>query len=333
MPDMDRGATPVIGNLLLVGVVVIVGVTVAVLSLGLIDGFGAPTAEASFSYEQTPVGIEMTPQALDTDVAVLLNGNEVARIPATAAGDPISVPTAPGDRISVVSTDGEQSVLVQRTVDDRSEVGNLIAYYPFENDGPDDRLIDQSGNGNDGQLQGTPTWEAGGLRFDGTGSSGNDYVTVTDLSSPVDVSAFTVAVAYTPETGAEKQELLEHIDGSSNWVLELKSENADEYELAYSVDKAGGSQSGQFRVGPYDAGDRQVAVGTFDGRTYELYVEGQAVGNDSFASEQTISMGDLYIGRDAEGSRDYFNGTISEVRLYYSALDSGEVRAVTNAMS
>jgi flagellin-like protein len=324
--DDARAVTPVIGNILLVAVVVVLAVALVLLSLTFLEETGAPTAEASFDYEQTPAGLRMTPEALGTDVAVKLNGKQVTTFSADSAGESVLLPTAPGDSITVVSQDGDRSVLVNKQVDDRSEVGNFIAYYTFDSDSGD-TLKDRSGNGNDGDIQGNPVWRGSSLDFDGD----DDYVKVRNIDSEVAVSEFTIAVAFEADTGATKQELVEHKSGDDNWLLELKPETQDEYNPVYSVDSAGGYQDGQIFGGPQPTDERQVLVGTFDGNEYELYVDGAQKNNDTYSGD--ISMGDMNIAKDVEFNGDYFDGDIYEIRLYYEAFEQQEVEVVTNAMS
>jgi hypothetical protein len=69
-----RAVAPVIGNLLLVAVVIILGLIVSIVGLGLLEGFGTPTGEAAFEFEQRPAGVEVRPTALGTDVVIELNG-------------------------------------------------------------------------------------------------------------------------------------------------------------------------------------------------------------------------------------------------------------------
>ena len=333
----DRAVTPVVGNVLLVGVAIVIGVVLVTLSLTFLDGVGAPTAEASFEYEQTPVGLRMTATAIGTDVSVQLNGRPVATFDEGSAGKSVLVPTAPGDRLAVVSRDGEQSVLVDRAIDDREEIGNFIAYYTFgAGSGP--TLVDRSGNGNDGALQGDPAWQARSLAFDGAG----DYVAVDDFDTPVDsVDQFTVAVTYRTDDGSQKQELLEHKSADDNWLVELKPcSNAqvpsgtcsagDDYSPVFSVDKAGGNQDEQIFGTGTQAGTRQVLVGTFDGSEHTLYVDGEKASTGDYSGE--ISMGDLTIGKDVEFDGDYLDGEVDEIRLYYTAFDDEEVRVLTTAM-
>lgn len=337
----DRGATPVVGNVLLVAVVIVIGIVLVTLSFSFLEGTGAPSAEAAFEYEQTPVGLQMTATAIGTDVTVQLNDRTVATFEAGNAGTSVLVPTAPGDRITVVSQDGEKSVLVDREIDDRDEIGDFIAYYPFDS-GNETTLFDRSGNDNDGDLRGDlrgdPDWRNGSLAFDGSG----DYVEVGQFNTPVDsVEEFTIAVTYRTENGGEKQELVEHKSNQDNWLLELKPcdnsqvpddrcEGNDEYVPVFSVDQAGGTQNEQIFGGGEQAGTRQTLVGTFNGTGHTLYVDGERARTGEY--EGHISMGELNIGKDVEFDGDYLDGEIYEIRLYYTAFDDQQVRVLTDAM-
>jgi hypothetical protein len=330
-----RGASTVVGVLLLVGVVVIVGGVVALGALTFLDGTGAPQATATFDYEETPVGLRMTPGAISTTVTVQLNGRDVATFEPDSAGQSVLLPTAPGDRITVVSRDRDRSVLVDRTVEGRSEVGDFIAYYRFDGQDGDTTLVDRPGNDNNATFRGdTPdSWTDSSYEFDGS----DDFFEVENLNTPVsNVSEFTIAVAYETNTGAQKQELVEHISGSDNWGAELKPCNTgcsnSEYEPVFFVDRAGGSQTGQIFATKRTENKRHVLVGTYDRSAGEttVYIDGESEATGSFDSE--INMGEFYIGRDAEGTSDYLDGEIYEIRLYYTSFDGEEVEVITNAM-
>ena len=166
-----------------------------VLAAGLVQT-GAPTAEAAFEYEETSVGLEMTPVAIATDVTIQLNGKPVASFGSDSAGESILLPTGPRDTITVISADERRSVLAQKQIEGGSQIGDFIAYYTF--DTRDGELRDRSGNGNDGTAQGDPSRSGSSFIFNGT----PDSVEVTDISSPVDVSEFTIAATYRTDDAA-----------------------------------------------------------------------------------------------------------------------------------
>jgi flagellin-like protein len=330
-----RSASSVLGTVLLVAVVVVIASVTFVGALAVLDGFGTPTAEGSFEFEESPAGLIVRPTALGTDVIVELNGREVEQINSDEAGKPVLVPTAPGNTVTIVSTDGDRTVLVSREIDDRSDIGDFIAYYPFEDSGQ--TLTDRSGNGNDATLNGDEDgWTGDGYEF-----TGDDYFEVTDLNTPVsEVSEFTFAVAYETNTGTKKQELAEHISGDDNWGVEIKqcgpdcdTNTDDTYSPNFFADEAGGSQTGQIFGGEQQTGQSKVIVGTYDGSSTEMYVDGDLKSTGSFESE--ISMGDFYIGTDAEnpGNSDNLDGRIYEIRLYYTAFDDSEIRRITSVMA
>jgi FlaG/FlaF family flagellin (archaellin) len=339
VPTRDqRSVSSVLGTVLLVAVVVIIASVTFVGALAVLDGFGTPTANASFDFEESPAGLVVRPTALGTDVVVELNGRPIDQISSNEAGKPVLVPTAPGDTVTIVSKDGERSVLISREIDDRSEVGDLIAYYPFEDTGQ--TLSDRSGNANDATLTGdTGGWRSGSYEF-----TGDDYFEVADLNTPVsEVSEFTIAVAYRTDAGDSKQELVEHRSGTDNWGVEIKEcgpdysscaqSTPDTYNPNFFADENSGSQNGQIFGGTQQTGQQNVIVGTYNGSSTNMYVDGEFTSTRQFSSE--INMGQFFVGTDAEnaGNSDNLDGRIYEIRLYYTAFDKSEVKRITTVMA
>lgn len=331
-----RAATPLVGNILLVAVALVIAVVLVTLSFSFLDATGTPTAEAEFEYEQTAAGLEMRPVALGTDVHVELNGQRVATFESDSAGQRKLIPTAPGDRLVVVSADGERTVLVEEEIDDRSEIGDFISYYTFDS-GSGDVVDDRSGNGNDGDIEEVggndgPVRAGCGLSFDGD----DDYVDVDDITvEDVDsVDEFTIAVAY-EQTGSQGRvnQLIEHqFSGGEEWFLETSSAgNSESYNPGeYSVDYAVEYPDEVTASGEVSLTTRHVAVGTYDGSNYELYVDGESVGSGTHS--ETVGMGALRIGKDFESDSQYFDGQMCEIRLYYTAFDGDEVERITEVM-
>jgi FlaG/FlaF family flagellin (archaellin) len=329
--DASRGVTSVIGVLLLVAVVVVVGSIVALGAFTFLDATGAPQATADFSYEQTPAGLRMTPEVIGTEVTVQLNGRDVATFDPDQAGQSVLLPTAPGDRITVVSRDEQRSVLVQEEIDERSEIGDFIAYYTFDGEDGDHTLEDQSGNGNDGTLTGDDDgWTGSAFDFDG-----NDYFTVNGMSAETSVDAFTVAIAYRQDgAGSDTvSQLAEHTFSSGGteyeWFIENRYDSGSgTYRTEYTVEYPDGvAETGS----NYNLGERHVVVGTYDGSTYSLYVDGTRM--ESISHSSPVGVGDMRIGRDFESNIQYFDGRIYEIRLYYTAFDDSEVEVISAAMS
>jgi len=322
----QRAAAPVIGNLLLVAVVIVLGLIVSVVGLGLLEGFGTPTGDAAFEFEQRPAGLEVRPIALGTDVVIELNGEPIEAVGADEAGKPVLVPTAPGDELTVLSQDEQSAVFLRERIDDREQLGNFIAYYPF--DGSGSTVDDRSGNGNDGSINGDPVRLESGMRFDG-----NDDINVSAITTDSDVSEFTVVAAY-KQTGAQNDvnQLVEHqYSGGSEWFLETSPNTGEDYSDGYSIDYAVQYPDEVVSSEAVELNERHVVAGTYDGSEYELYVDGEFQGRGTHS--EPVETGALRIARDFESNSQYFNGEIYEIRLYYTAFDEAEIERITAVMS
>jgi hypothetical protein len=65
-------------------------------------------------------------------------------------------------------------------------------------------------------------------------------------------------------------------------------------------------------------------IGTFDGATAKLYIDGAQVASETFTAPPNTNY-PLYIGRYYGGTGYGWNGVIDEVRLYNRALTSTEI--------
>jgi FlaG/FlaF family flagellin (archaellin) len=333
-PDRDRGAMPVVGNILLVAVVVIIAVTVVGLSFAFLEDTGTPTAEASFDFEETPAGLKLVPKVLGTDVTVKLNGQIVETIDADKAGQSVLLPTAPGDTVTVVSTDKERSVLIDEEIDERSEVGDFVAYYTFDQR-EDQTVQDRSGNGNDGGMNGgvSRVGAGSGTALDFNGSTGT-YVDVGDLTvdGPSEVEEMTIAITYEHDGGSDIQNLVEHQDANFAWFMETDGKHGNPHQMEFNVGYQT-TESGKLKTGDVAAGEKQVLVGTYDGEKMVLYRNGTRVGSTPLDRE--VALGQVILGADSDpsGVGQNLDGRIHEVRLYYTAFDGQEVSRLTTVMS
>src|SRR6185503_2071207 len=88
----------------------------------------------------------------------------------------------------------------------------------------------------------------------------------------------------------------------------------------------GVAQGGKMRPGEW-----QLVVGTYNGTTGTLYVDGVAVGSDTFAAPGTVTL-PVYTGLGATGSFGW-KGRIDEVQIWNRALTATEVRTLYDAGS
>jgi hypothetical protein len=332
-----RGVSKVVGVVLLVAVVILLATVVAVGVTAYSAQLNTLDAGAAFSLSQHPAGIQMNVESIDTEITVRVNGDTLHRLDAGDAGTSLVVPVAPGDRIVGMSGDDTQNVLIDETILDCSRLGDVIAYYDFEKGSDPARVTDKSCNDNHGTLEnesgsGGPQWADGSLRFDGT----DDYVNVTGITTDNadNVSEFTIAVTYT-QTGSSNRvnQLVEHqfSDGSREWFLETSDSVPEPYDVGqYSMDYAVQYNSEVAVSTAVSPGESHVVVGTYDGNDYQLYVDGENRGGGSHS--QSTEMGTLRIGRDWEDKDQYFDGEISELRLYYHEFNREEVELLTDIM-
>ncbi|MFC4407251.1 LamG-like jellyroll fold domain-containing protein [Haloarchaeobius iranensis] len=330
----DRAATSPIGTLLLVALAIVAAAGVGVFVLDLSSGQGAPTAEAAFEYRETPAGLEMTAVGIGEDVVVQLNGQPVASFDSDEAGKTVLLPTAPDDRITVVSRDGDQTVLVNRRVDDRDEVGDLIAYYTFDQ-GTGSTIVDRSGNGNDGTaFRGwSRVTDDTGTAIELDGTSGT-HVDIGDLSvdGPASVDEITIAIEYEKDGGPNRiQNLIEHQAGGFAWYMETDGNHVNPHRMEYTIGYSS-PPSGTLYADAIDAGESQVLIGTFDGDEMVLYRNGQRV--DSVALDRDVELGEVILGADSDpyGVGQNIDGRIYEVRLYYTSFSDSEAAVLTRAM-
>lgn len=330
----EQGATSPIGTLLLVALALVAAAGVGVFVLDLSAGQGAPTAEAAFEYTETPAGLEMTAVGIGEDVVVELNGQSVASFDSDEAGKTVLLPTAPDDRITVVSRDGDQTVLVNRQVDSREDVGDLISYYTFDQ-GTGSTVVDRSGNGNDGEaFEGwSRVSDDTGTALDFDGTSGT-HVNIGDLSvdGPASVDELTIAIHYRKDGGANSiQNLIEHQEGGFAWYMETDGNHVDPHRMRYTIGY-NNPPSGTLYTGNIDEGEPQVLIGTFDGDQMVLYRNGQRVG--SVPLDRDVALGDVILGADSDpyGIGQNIDGRIYEMRLYYTSFSDDEVGVLTRAM-
>jgi hypothetical protein len=334
----DSGVTSLVGIMLIVAVTIIISMILVVLSFTFLDGMGTPTAEGTFEYEQSPAGLTITPETLGTDVSVNLNGEQVTTLEADSAGEEVLLPTAPGDEITVVSTDGEKSVFLQRETDERSEVGDLIAYYPFES-GSGSNIIDESGNDNDGTADAGVTGSGykrvsscgSAIKFDG---SKGTHIDVGDLTlvGPDSIDELTIAITYQYDgTGTDIQNLIEYQSSNFAWYMETDRDHGDPHRMEYNIGY-NSPPSGDLYAPNIPKDTKQVLVGTYDGSEMALYRNGNKVGTESLSRD--VELGDVILAADSDpySVEQNLDGTLCEVRLYYTAFDDGEVDSLTNAM-
>ena len=207
----------------------------------------------------------------------------------------------------------------------------LVAHYSFE-EGPGGVVRDASGNGNDGRIVGEVSYvelpgdRGRALRF----GSGNAYVDCGSRPSLALKDAVTVELwlyaETAPNSGTEAGLIgtglggyaLTAVTGGCWWYVNGRADGGE----ATRLDVSGGGMRA-------DASWRHMAA-TFDGRTAQVYVDGELTGTRAFDEQRTINAaGPLYLrypllyGTDQELP---FVCMFDDVRVYKRALSAAELR-------
>ncbi len=214
--------------------------------------------------------------------------------------------------------------------------GPIAAYYLEEASGT--KVVDASGNGNDGVLSCNNTADptCSGMRttngkfgralsFDGV----DDWVTVND-SAALDLTNGMTLEAWVYPTA---------ISGNSTVLVKENTPNSVYYLYANTSDDSsntplgGGVFAGQYQFAhggstlPINAWTH-LAV-TYDGATERLYVNGAQVASKAQTGSMTVSSGVLRIGGNSIWG-EFFKGRIDEIRIYNRALKAEEIKTDMN---
>lgn len=180
---------------------------------------------------------------------------------------------------------------------------------------------DASGWGNNGTLTNGPVWSCGGLLFDGvddyiTASIGNQgIVSIAVIFSVASIPAATQRIGgwedSGPHNGTHDKELFVSSGAQAIWYL---------YD----------NNPQTLTAGTVAAGVQTVMVGTVDGTTMRLYLQGVQVGSQAagtaytgYTTPRIILAGDNIANGGQLGA--YFAGTIYSFAIYNRALTASEV--------
>jgi hypothetical protein len=198
----------------------------------------------------------------------------------------------------------------------------LVAYYPFNGN-----ANDESGNGNDASISGAVlTADRFGVinkafHFNGAGDSINASV----ASMPLGNSPRSIVAWIKPDTGGHP----------INGVIDYGNGDCTGLMFAISYDKSGNDNLG-FWGGCQDYASSLITPSnqwsfvalTYDGSNIRLYANGGSETNAIGSLNAQNSR--LWIGaetlNDGGSFRDYFRGSIDDVRIYNRALSASEVQ-------
>ena len=210
----------------------------------------------------------------------------------------------------------------------------LVAWWKMNEWTTGATVIDYSGNGNNGSPSNFPTYTSSvpqvnfpdpyALTFNGT----TQYVSVANNSSLSSTSQLSISV-WVNETASKANATVVdkelYLNGTSNSGYFLRI-----YSLTPLFYIDNNTQYGVSASSPITAGIWHHLVGTYDGSTFNLYVDGVLSNSNSIGSHPiSTNTGILAIGRTAQIVSYLFNGSIDDVRIYNRALSANEVYRIS----
>jgi hypothetical protein len=230
-----------------------------------------------------------------------------------------------------------------------SASADLIAHWPFD-EGSGATLNDVVG-GNNGTLQGDPTWilgpSSGALEFDGN----EDLVTIPN--SPElqlrNTGQYTVTV-WVNVVNTSGGLILFSGRGCvawANWYLGVTEGEPDagnlggprklEDNLVFGVRSGNGPAVASYVAAPFVPDTWMHVAATYDGTTLRLYIDGQEADSvDGAPLPYNQTNMPLNIAGDNGCStigRNWFTGKIDDFRIYYEALSQSEIQVIMTPTS
>jgi hypothetical protein len=233
-----------------------------------------------------------------------------------------------GNYSVVVSNDfgSEESNKVEVKISD-ALLNGLVGWWKFD-ETSGTVAYDSSGNGNNGNLTGGPTWVTGkidgALSFDGL----DDYVSIPatadldlvnlNISAWINTSnyrqnGFIFEKTSNGQVNSQYNLFLEHSSNSLRWRTTPVSGNYHESRLATNI-----LTSWNFLSASYD------------GITKKIFLNGNLSKSDSFSGTIVQNPNGISLIGKHPPANYFFNGLIDDVRIYDRALSAEEVQALYN---
>lgn len=232
----------------------------------------------------------------------------------------VKVPTTDHDDDTVVyvwyNKTGETQPAVTTVPGGRDDTWTLYeaVFHCEETSG---NLTDSTGNGNTATAGGSPLYSQTGKMDNAVGmDSGGDEFEIADSADTEFGSALTATIQVnTPDwnpLGNSNPRLISKADGSSGWSLIWLSSGTDRLAMTINSDTAGAAINGEPAINT----DLYIA-GRYDGTDAFLRIND---GSDSSATRSGGITGNTNVtaignAPGSTGNRNYFDGTIDEVRL------------------
>jgi len=196
---------------------------------------------------------------------------------------------------------------------------DLVAWWKLD-EGGGTTVVDWSGHGNHGTLNGDPQWtdgyDVGALDLDGTG----DYVDFADTSGlPAGTSARTMCGwGKTNTIAAGWRWIAAYGTGATSQAMFIGINGSDLYGGGYGDDVL---LSGFWKVDVW----HHICL-TYDGTTATLYADGIQVASQVKTWDLSLSL--AHVGRQVNTAAEFWDGLVDDVRIYNKALTAEEIQQV-----
>lgn len=206
-----------------------------------------------------------------------------------------------------------------------NDVTNEVAYWPLDEASGD--AIDYSGNNNDGTVSG-PTQDVSGVygtsAYDFNGTS--DTIDVAD-DAVLDLSSeFTVMAWVYIQSG-------DSASGDHEWWIAGKSLSSGEHAYGIKIESddtptswfrsSGSTHFCKGSVRPTDTWFHMT--GSYDGSTLRIIIDGVEENAKSESGSILTSSDPFEIGYNTNSSTSYFDGKLSDIRVFDYAMTATEV--------
>jgi methionine-rich copper-binding protein CopC len=246
----------------------------------------------------------------------------------TTSGSNGTYPAGPGYDLVTGRGTPIANQVINYLVSGSSSPPSLMAAYNFAQ-GSGSVLTDVSGNGNNGTIT-NATWtsvNSSGLPFTSalqfTGGN-NSFVTIANSAS-LDLTTGMTLEAWVDPTAAANgwQDVM--YKPHDNYYLEASSPGS----VPAAGGTAGSSDTGPSGKTPLPLNTWSFLAATYNGTNMILYVNGVQVSSVAVSGNLATSTNSLQIGGDSTYSQ-YFQGLISNVRIYNTALSQSAIQADMN---
>jgi len=272
---------------------------------------------------------------LSTNEGDVAAGEEAARVADDKPGTSLEVGPLDGAttyywRVDEISGTGDQTVGEVWSFTTLGDIPvtdpHLLGWWKMD-EGYGDRVVDLSGHGNDGQLQGDTVWvpsslEGTALSFDGT----SDWVSLGN-GNPSGVTGELTLAVWAKWNGAGgghqgffgKREGWPDDGATVMWFFETTNSGG----LAFRTRTVSVNRNALLPVQEW----AHVAV-THDGGTARIYLNSEEVQSGEISFNTTSGDVGMTIGSTQVRGTESFNGLLDDARIYDKVLSAAELTAV-----